>query len=487
MDAQREDLLNWAERMGWKVYAVYEDPARTARHLEDRPGYASMMEAVRDGLVDAIAVVDTDRVHRNVANEEAMYQELMQLGVKLYSLDERGEVELGTARGRRDARRKAVDDAYYSERLSERTTRGKRQRAQDGLWNGHPPFGYCRGNCHTCTDPNGPDYCPNHGSMPLSDGRHLVAHPKDSQGVLLAFELYATGEHSDAEVAAALNRAGYRTNNKYTKKPNPKLKGGPRPFTKDTVRDLIRNQTYLGLVKYKGELFPGKHPALVTQALFDACKAVRRAKSKVRKTTWGTGPVRAYLLSGLLRCGECGGKMHSAGSRKYRYYRCYRSFQEPGACRQRNATRADLLEAEVELMVLDLALPEDWRQQINGFLNGGPNLAEVERQRKILEAKAERIKRLYVDGDFSEEEYDRERDKVRWELAQLVTPEAVSIEKAAAMLQNFSTIWKRATLVERRKILQEILEKIIVKDKEIVDVVPKPAFAPLFDRLRAKE
>jgi site-specific DNA recombinase len=488
MDAQKEDLLRWAERMGWQVHAVYEDPARTARYLEDRIGYRNMMQAVRAGMIDAIAVVDTDRLHRNVANEEAMYQELMRLGVKLFSLDERGEVELDTARGRRDARRKAVDDAYYSERLSERTTRGKKQRAQDGLWNGHPPFGYCRGDCHTCTDPNGPDYCLNYGGMPLGDGRHLVAHPKDSEGVRLAFELYATGEHSDTDVAVALNDAGYRTNNKYTKKPNPKRKGGPRPFTKDTVRDVLRNQTYLGLVKYKDELFPGKHPPLVSRALFDACQAVRKAKGRARKMARGGDRSRIYLLAGLLYCGECGGKLHSAASgRKHRYYRCYRSFQEPGACSQTSATRADLLEEEVELAILDLELPEDWQRQINGYLNGGPDLEQVERQRRVLEAKLERIKRLYIDGDLNDGEYRRERGKVRRELARLVTPEAVNIENAAAMLRNFSGIWDQATLVEKKKILHEILGRIVVRDKEIVELIPSPAFVPLFNRFRSKE
>jgi len=484
MDAQREDLVRWSERMGWKVYHVYEDPAKTGRSIESRFGYQAMMEAARANLVDAIVVVDTDRLHRNVANEEAMHQELMQLGVKLFSLDERGEVDLDTARGRRDARRKAVDDAYYSERLSERTTRGKKQRAYDGLWNGHPPFGYCRGDCHTCTDPNGPDYCPNHGGMPLSDGRHLVAHPRDSKGVLLAFELYNTGEYTDAEIAATLNETGYRTNNKYTRKPNPKRKGGPRPFAKDTVRDLLRNKTYLGLVKYKGELLPGKHPALISQTLFDSCLAVRKAKSRAHKTTRGGKLARIYLLGGLLYCGECGSKLHSAASgQRYRYYRCYRAFQEPGACSQKRGIRADMLEAEVELMVLAALapeLPEAWQRQTNGYLNGGSKWEEIERHRQILETKLERAKRLYIDGDMNYDEYDRERGKINSELARLVPPDAVSLEKAANLIKDFGVIWDRATLIERKKILREILEKIMIKDKVIFEVIPKPAFIHLF-------
>jgi site-specific DNA recombinase len=487
LDAQREDLLGWAERMGWQVFAAYEDPARSGRGVEDRPGYQAMMDAVRQGLVDAIAVVDTDRTHRHVAHEEAMYQELMRLGVKLYSLDERGEVELDTARGRRDARRKAVDDAYYSERLSERTTRGKRARAEDGLWNGHPPFGYCRGDCHTCIDPNGPGYCPNHGGMPLGDGRCLIAHPKDSRGVQLAFELHATGEYTDAEVALALNRAGYRTNNKHTRKPDAKREGGPRPFTKDTIRDLLQNKAYLGFTKYKGELLPGQHPPLVSQTLFDASQAARRAKSRSRKQATGGGSSRVYLLAGLLRCGECGGKLHSAGTKHHRYYRCYRAFQEPGACSQHKSIRADLVEAYVEQLVLQLQLPEDWRCQISGYLNGGPDLEEVERQRQLLEAKLDRLKRLYLAGDLDEAEYDAERDKIRRDLARLVTPEAVSVERAAALLENFALLWEQATLIERKQMLNEIFQKVVIRNRVVVEVVPRAAFVPLFDKFGRKE
>jgi site-specific DNA recombinase len=487
MEAQREDLLRWAERMAWHVFAIYEDPACSGRTTEDRPGYLATMQTVRAGLVGAIVVADTDRLHRHVANEEAMYQELMRLGVKLFSLDERGEVDLDTARGRRDARRKAVDDAYYSERLSERTARGKRARAEAGLWNGHPSFGYCRGDCHTCADPNGPDYCPSHGGMPLGGGKYLVAHAKDGRGVLFGFELYATGEHTDASVAAALNAAGHRTNNKYTRKPNAKRQGGPGPFTKDTVRDMLQNETYLGFVKYKGELLPGKHPPLVSQALFDACQAVRRAKSHSSKTASDGRSPRVYLLSGLLRCGECGGKLHSAGSKQHRYYRCYRAFQEPGACSQFKGSRAAFLEAKIEHVIRQIQLPDDWRSQINGYLNGGPDLEEIERQRQLLEARLGRLKKLYVVGDMDEAEYEAERDAIRRELARLVTPDAVSIEEAADLLENLGLIWEQATLIEKKRILHEIFQKIVVRDKAIVEIVPRPAFVPLFDKFRKKE
>ncbi len=57
---------HWAERMGWLVFALYEDLACS--------GYQAMMRTVRNGLVDAIAVVDTDRLHRHVAAQAHGFQ-----------------------------------------------------------------------------------------------------------------------------------------------------------------------------------------------------------------------------------------------------------------------------------------------------------------------------------------------------------------------------------------------------------------------------
>ncbi len=138
-------------------------------------------------------------------------------------------------------------------------------------------------------------------------------------------------------------------------------------------------------------------------------------------------------------------------------------------------------------MIRQIQLPDDWRCQINGYLNGGPNLEEIERQRQLLEARLGRLKKLYVVGDMDEAEYEAERDAIRRELARLVTPDAVSIEEAASLLENFALIWEQATLIEKKKILHEIFQKIVIRDKAIVEVVPRPAFVPLFDKFRKKE
>jgi site-specific DNA recombinase len=162
-------------------------------------------------------------------------------------------------------------DEYYLHQLRFWTTLGKRTRAEQGMWNGTLPFGY----------------------MTDEDGKP-VADPKNQEGLRLAFEAYSTDQYSDRGIAELLNRHGYRTTGNW----------GERKFTKDTVNRMLQNAFYLGFVKYKGELYPGRHPALIDQALFDRCQTVRAGRrSKRRSFGWKK---RVYILSGIARCSECG-------------------------------------------------------------------------------------------------------------------------------------------------------------------------------------
>jgi len=67
------------------------------------------------------------------------------------------------------------------------------------------------------------------------DGQH--AKVRNYEGLKMAFELGANGK-SDRHVAAALNAAGYRTTGTH----------GSRPFSKDTVKDMLKNRFYIGYI-----------------------------------------------------------------------------------------------------------------------------------------------------------------------------------------------------------------------------------------------
>jgi hypothetical protein len=109
----------------------------------------------------------------------------------------------------------------------------------------------------------------------------------------------------------------------------------PGPMAKDTVRGMLLRIFYAGKIAYYGtdesgkkrrrsdllELYEGKHPALITEETFQAVQEIRELMSTNPKEMWGF-PVRVFPLSGVLRCGRCGGTMRGVSSHKEnKYYR----------------------------------------------------------------------------------------------------------------------------------------------------------------------
>jgi site-specific DNA recombinase len=66
----------------------------------------------------------------------------------------------------------------------------------------------------------------------------LIPDEEELPGLQMAFEQYATGNYSDLDIAELLNKSGFRS------------KTGRR-FSKETIRDILENQTYLGKTKYQ--------------------------------------------------------------------------------------------------------------------------------------------------------------------------------------------------------------------------------------------
>src|SRR5262249_8456984 len=120
-------------------------------------------------------------------------------------------------------------------------------------------------------------------------------------------------------VVRELERRGWRTKRWRTR--GGRLRGGRR-FTRNHLRQLLGNVLYTGQVRYKQEVHPGEHPALVARALWREARALpqrNRQQGRVRLR-------QGALLAGLLHCRACGCTMTAShtckGNRRYRYYVC---------------------------------------------------------------------------------------------------------------------------------------------------------------------
>jgi hypothetical protein len=146
----------------------------------------------------------------------------------------------------------------------------------------------------------------------------LVVNAAEAQRVRAIFALYL--EHEGwVPVLAELQRRGWRTKRWRTRKGS--WRGG-KPFTRNSLHQLLSNVAYRGQIRYRQEVHPGEHAAIVDAALWEQVQARLQDHRPREGARLGNGA----LLQGRLRCAACGcamvGSHSTKGSRRYRYYLC---------------------------------------------------------------------------------------------------------------------------------------------------------------------
>jgi hypothetical protein len=128
-------------------------------------------------------------------------------------------------------------------------------------------------------------------------------------------------------VVQELQRRGWLSKRWQTRKGH--FRGG-RPFTKSHLHRLLTNVVYVGQIKYKDEVHPGEHPAIVDRQVWQQVQDCLRRNGHAKRPALRQR--QGALLQGLLVCRPCGCAMtptHAdrAGSRRYRYYVCTNALQ----------------------------------------------------------------------------------------------------------------------------------------------------------------
>ena len=281
-DAQREAIRKFAEENGLSLVGEYCDFHSGWRKAGGRPDFQRLMADAADRRFDVVLVYHTSRFARNQV-EARRYKQMLRerLGIKVISVSQPlGEDPSDPSTFLAESIHEMFDE-YYSVSLSFWTRTGLREKARQGHLVGSLPWGYLRD----------------------SETGLVVADPERAPLVYELFERYASGQESDRSLAAWLNAKGVRT-----------AKG--RPFSKDTVREMLLNAAYSGYVcglRSKDRSIRGLHEPLVSDELFDRVQEVRTWRARVLKPG---PPSEEYLLRKLLHCERCGARMHGTrGSR----------------------------------------------------------------------------------------------------------------------------------------------------------------------------
>ena len=277
---QREECQALAGRMGVPVVREFVEPGKSAQTIEKRPAFRQLLAYLAENPeIDYVFVYARSRAFRNVEEAILTRKHLRGLGVKIVSTKENfgDTMEADFMEVITDS----MND-LQNKRSGEDIKMKMAHKARNGGTVSRAPIGYL----NTRVD---------------VEGRLINSIALDEQRaplVRLCFELYATGDYTIEQLAEAAEDHGLRA------RPAGRWKAS-RPITKNSLRRILADPYYAGYVYYDGELYDGRHPAIVDQALFDRVQDVLDTRSTVESRQ----RVLRHYLKGSLRCDRC----HQAG------------------------------------------------------------------------------------------------------------------------------------------------------------------------------
>lgn len=331
--AQLKALHAFATKNGDAVVREYVDEAESGRSV-NRPAFQEMIRDARQkpSPYSKVYVYKLSRFARD-REDSILYKSLLRRhGVQVISINEpidnspTGQMLEGIIE---------VMDEFYSKNLAQDVVRGMREAAGRGFWVGSTvPYGYRR--------------------VSVSDGGKVRSRLEpDEQKAAVIRRIFDDSAHCLGlkEIAIGLNRDGVAS------------PAGGR-WAKATIYKVLRNEIYAGTLVWGAS---GKYhraaglqavrieraaAQLVSKELFTQVQSLMRSRGpKV------IAPARVksqYLLSGILKCGQCNASMFGVGAKssKYHYYVCSTAYRlGRDACRERPIRREAMDEIAVKRLI----------------------------------------------------------------------------------------------------------------------------------------
>lgn len=437
IDNQKERLEAYAISQGWNDFRFYIDDGYSGTSM-DRPALKRMIHHAESGRINTVIVYKLDRLGRKQKDVLFLLEDVFEKNkVTFKSATE--PFDTATPLGKAMLGILAVFAQLERDTIVERVTAGRRQRIRRGLWHGGPvPFGY-RWD---------------------SEKQRLYVVPEEAVLIKEAFSMYLKGQ-SLLYIAEWLSS---RTT--------------ARTFDHSIVRAMLQRPIYSGRMNNAGLLVEGKHEAIIDIETFE------RVQKEMQRRIEGQTPVGEYLLSGLLRCGICGGSViHVApsGRRKQSYYACknqhVRKRERSNNC-SLGYTQVKKLDAAVSDRLKQLSLhPKQVEKEIKrrtvSEKEDNQLIEQLHDELKNIDLKLERWYDAFEQGILDPRKLKERIEGLEAEKKAILTrldevelpPEEDRTEDLKEVLGTIGEAWDKLTLDEKKIILRAALDHIILYPK----------------------
>jgi DNA invertase Pin-like site-specific DNA recombinase len=230
------------------VVAEFEEVDHSGRYLRG-PKLKEALDLLKNGQADVLKVVRWNRIARNLYRRFQFYEMLQEWGAAVEAIEDK--LDFSSAKGRLIANVLGAIDQYHSEEAGELMALKIKQRVVDKqIPAGVAPFGY---RMRMIPNPDDPSQMIRSGEMEIDpeEARQLV-QLKDwllqHRSVTFALDLAAGAGFK--RLVQSRNREG--TNKRLIN------------WTRQALEYVMANETYLGKIRYKDQLYPGRHTPLFT-------------------------------------------------------------------------------------------------------------------------------------------------------------------------------------------------------------------------------
>lgn len=396
---QEADARTLAGARGWDITDVATDNDISAAGRKTRPGFERMLVAIEAGTTKVVIAWSLDRLTRNRRDTVRLIETCQRHGATI-ALVRGSDLDMSTPAGRLTADLLAAVARSEIETKADRQSRAALQAAEQGRWSGgRRAFGY---------EPDG-----------------MTVREDEAQAVRDAYQALLDGV-SLRQIAARWNTAGFST-------PQGSRAGDAAAWTGAVVSRCLRKCRYAGLRSHRGEVIgDAVWPALVDRETWTAAQAVMSNPN--RRPTRGD----QRLLTGVARCGVCGGPVHAGGGATGRgVYRCATS--QGHVIRKREPVDAFIS----EVVVGRLSRP-DAAALFAPPAAAGPSNTDLLREADQLRQRLDGLAEAYADGTITTSQLRKGTDRLRAALTEVEGRMAPAATLTTAARQLLAAVDVRA-------------------------------------------
>ncbi len=216
--AQEEALKNYSAALGYEIFKLYKDEGKSGKDIKHRPEMVELLQDAEARKFQAIFIYKLDRFSRSLMDLLETIEKLKDWGIDFVSLQDK--IETTSASGKLMFHIISAFAEFERNVTSERTKFTMDKKARDGSPITRAPWGY------------------------KFENKQIIPTEHSFQ----VQEIFQDFLNQDISLTQLSKKYGFSVNG---------------------LKKILTNQTYLGKVKFRGQIHQGTHQQLISSTLFN--------------------------------------------------------------------------------------------------------------------------------------------------------------------------------------------------------------------------